>query len=86
MRQLERLVKLEARLKPKSIRYPAPALVGYVSPNGEPVEAFAIDQLLHSWPLTVERQWHRQPGEDMNAFAARVIEEAQPGALLVMTP
>ncbi len=83
MRTTERLLKLEARLRPTPTRYPAPALVSYVHADGECLEAFAIDQLLNSWPLTVERQWLRETGEDMGTFAARVIAQARPGALLV---
>lgn len=83
MSLITRLSKLEARLRAMPARYPAPALVGYVSADGEPVEAFAIAQLSNCWPLTVEREWLRDAGEPMKAFAARVIEEAPPGALLV---
>lgn len=83
MSLITRLSKLEARLRAMPARYPAPALVGYVSADGEPVEAFAIAQLSNCWSLTVEREWLRDAGEPMEAFAARVIEEAPPGALLV---
>lgn len=78
-----RLSKLEARLRPMPARYPAPALVGYVSADGEPMEAFAIAQLFNSWPLAVEREWLREAGETMEAFTVRVIQQAPPGALLM---
>ena len=83
MSLITRLSKLEARLRPMPARYPASALVGYVSADGEPVEAFAIAQLSNCWPLTVEREWLRVAGEPMEAFTARVIKQAPPGALLV---
>ena len=83
MSLITRLSKLEARLRAMPARYPAPALVGYVSADGEPVEAFAIAQLSNCWPLTVEREWLREAGETIEALTDRVIEQAPPGALLV---
>lgn len=86
MSLISRLSKLEARLRPLPARYPAPALVGYVSADGEPVEAFAIAQLSNCWPLTVEREWLRDAGEPMDAFVRRVLEAAPTCAMLVSLP
>lgn len=83
MKNLDRLSKLEARFRPKPVRYAPGILVQYVDTNGDSVESTCIKQLSNSWPLTVEREWMRCAGEPMQTFAARVSEQAPLGALLI---